>query len=651
MLVFNKILKQFLTLLILCVFCFTSFIGTVSALPPGQKNIYDKGIHYFDNETCSIDTTTTDTTAPNPPTTDPSANKNIFLIGDSILVGSFYLTDPLKQALIANGWDPFADASGGRGMTFGGGDTANNRPGARKPPLEAINTPEDTAAIAAAGRIVIELGTNGITGQTKADFKTQANKLIDAILAKNSNLQASDIYWVNIFSTSSVITWQDATNAALQEIATDRGIHVIDTVNKGIDLQPDNIHPNPPSGTNKFSQIVSDGVGAPGNTPGVITSPTANSCACAVAGSGPSIGSSASFDEVKKFIFSYLVSKGLEPFQAAGIMGNMQDESGFNPQRLQSTPLKQKTPAGSLSPAQLTNNGLGWGLVQFTPPGKFIKGTPLSGDPNDPKTQLDFILDQLDGKTSSAEGAAGVKFKATTDARSAASSFELDYERHDGGAQPHRGDNAVAILAELGSSATASVTSAPTTTDVCTGATNSTTSTTGPLSIKKLSTPLPGPGGEITPKGITLHWWGSQAGNGIDPLVAALRSNPTCGIGGCSVQFGITSDGEVYQLTPKPTSLAYHATGANSTTFGIEIEGAPEDFGQAGLDKYPKKLEAVIALVQYLKDTYHLEIAKNIDCGNVSGIVQHLDMNKCPGASQKSDIDDVYFKAVIDKIH
>ena len=215
----------------------------------------------------------------------PSATSNIFLLGDSIMVGSYYTApNPLKKDLIANGWTPFADASGGRGMSYGGNDTANNRPAARTSALDAVDDAADTAAIAKAGRIVIEIGTNGFSASAGhpngfAFTKAQANQLIDKILAKNTALQASDIYWVNIFSIgkgSTKITWRDDTNAMLQQIAADRGIHIIDTVGKGIDLVPaDLIHPIAgPTGSEKFSTIVADGVGSPSAAGGATATPT-----------------------------------------------------------------------------------------------------------------------------------------------------------------------------------------------------------------------------------------------------------------------------------------------------------------------------------------------------------------------------------------
>ncbi len=174
---------------------------------------------------------------------------------------------------------------------------------------------------------------------------------------------------------------------------------------------------------------------------------------------------------------------------------------------------------------------------------------------------------------------------------------------------------------------------------------------TGTYKIQKIDDPLNSPGGKIQPKGITLHWWGSTSnGRGIDALVDALRGNQTCS-GGCSVQLGITSDGKVYQMTKNLTDLTYHAIGANQTTFGIEIEGGPEQFGKDGIEKYPEKFEAVVETVKYLVKKYNIPTDDQpVKCSNVSGVHPHSAYNNCPGAYGKEDIDDYYFNEVMKRV-
>lgn len=177
------------------------------------------------------------------------------------------------------------------------------------------------------------------------------------------------------------------------------------------------------------------------------------------------------------------------------------------------------------------------------------------------------------------------------------------------------------------------------------GAPQESEATGSDLKIKKLSPALPGAKDtDFEPKGITLHWWGNQYGKGIDALVDIFKSN------GFSVQLGITSEGEVWQLTESLLTRTNHATGGNSTTIGIEIEGGPAEFGKDGIEKYPKKFEAVVKTVQYLKDKYNIPIKKTATCGSASGILQHSDFNNCPSAVAKGDVDDYYYNEVIKRI-
>ena len=102
-------------------------------------------------------------------------------------------------------------------------------------------------------------------------------------------------------------------------------------------------------------------------------------------------------------------------------------------------------------------------------------------------------------------------------------------------------------------------------------------------------------------------------------------------------------------MTRSLTDLTYHATGANNTTIGIEIEGGPGDFGQNGIQKYPQKFNAVVATVQMLISKYNIPVEGSANCGSVSGIHPHKAYNTC-ARQTKSDIDDYYFNQVISKV-
>lgn len=168
----------------------------------------------------------------------------------------------------------------------------------------------------------------------------------------------------------------------------------------------------------------------------------------------------------------------------------------------------------------------------------------------------------------------------------------------------------------------------------------------GGFTLQKYSPALDTPGGNIEPKGITLHWWAYDGNGDIKSLANGLKGNKTCGPQGCSVQLGITKEGKIWQMTDSLTKLTYHAAGANATTIGIEIEGTPDQFGREGIEKYPEKFEAVVATVKWLMQEYDIKLDENnkAKCGDAFGVHSHKYYSSCnPG---KTDVDDYYLSEV-----
>lgn len=355
------------------------------------------------------------------------------------------------------------------------------------------------------------------------------------------------------------------------------------------------------------------------------TEDTNFSCAADLAGSG---------NEEK--VWNYFRQKLAAP-QTAALMGNFSVESGFNPQ--------------SYYPGATTDNpdpSRAFGLVQWLGGRQsnlkdyaVKRGLPIT----DLGVQLDFAWSELTG---SYKNTVLDPINNSNDLAAMVHIVNQFYEGSGADDKP-RIDAATGLMTNYGSS------------DNNLGPSSAVCDSSGGsvqldpnFSMIKLSPPLATPGGQITPKGITLHWWGSSsAGQGISFLASALRGNDSCGASGCSVQIGITADGKIYQMTKNLTDLTYHATGGNETTFGIEIEGGPADFGQAGVTKYPAKFNAVVATVKYLVAKYNLPLTGQVNCNDVVGIHPHKDYNKCllNGHPQtKTDIDDAYFNAVMQKV-
>jgi len=180
---------------------------------------------------------------------------------------------------------------------------------------------------------------------------------------------------------------------------------------------------------------------------------------CAATGS---ISLSGSDNESK--IWNYLVGKGLQPFQAAGIMGNMQSESGFNP-------ASQQPGTTSVVP---TPGQWGHGIVQWTPGTQLIAAAQAAGTPvNDLGMQLNYLWAQLT-TGGGLDEQAGVALKATTDVTSATEVFQLKFERNPP-VQQDRVKQAQTILTKYGSGGSGSSSSSDGTTTTtgtaCGGAT------------------------------------------------------------------------------------------------------------------------------------------------------------------------------------
>lgn len=143
-------------------------------------------------------------------------------------------------------------------------------------------------------------------------------------------------------------------------------------------------------------------------------------------------------------VFNYLTAKGLTPVQAAGVMGNLQAESGFNPNRVQGT----QTPAGDKP--EITVDGVtGYGLAQWTDKGRQQNllnfATDAGKSSGDLGTQLDFIYREAN--------AGGTRPNAwpeqlkQTDVTQATYAWEDNYENPLVSHQQNRVDFANAVLA------------------------------------------------------------------------------------------------------------------------------------------------------------------------------------------------------------
>ena len=137
-------------------------------------------------------------------------------------------------------------------------------------------------------------------------------------------------------------------------------------------------------------------------------------------------------------VWNFLTAPGrLQPWQAAGVMGNMEAESHYEPRLVQYGKLNSRAEvsqpgqASSLDDTPPAGSDTGYGIVQFTPATKILPAASRLGmPPGDLGFQLTLLWEQLNGESEIPEKPAGDHLKQTTTVEEAVVSFELKYERH-----------------------------------------------------------------------------------------------------------------------------------------------------------------------------------------------------------------------------
>ena len=166
-----------------------------------------------------------------------------------------------------------------------------------------------------------------------------------------------------------------------------------------------------------------------------------------------------------------------------------------------------------------------------------------------------------------------------------------------------------------------------------------------------------------------LHWWGAVTGSDIYSLIGALNSevgyyepwltkaqylyNQSNGIDGhhLGVQFAVTQDGKMWELTPYANSWAAHAACGNGWAVGIEIEGR----GPADLHGDQVQFASVVKLVGELLRMFHIPLNGGVAANGLSGsgVLSHKEVDAhCYFADGsfagegKIDVDDAYLADV-----
>ena len=136
--------------------------------------------------------------------------------------------------------------------------------------------------------------------------------------------------------------------------------------------------------------------------------------------------------ERENYIWSRLTAAGLTPAGAAGLMGNLKDESALNPRNLQNTSEKRlgftdDTYTEAVDFGNYTNfagDGAGYGLASRK--AALLAYARTTGKSvGDVETQVDFLLRELAGSFKSVFSL----LKTTKDVRAASDAVLLQYER------------------------------------------------------------------------------------------------------------------------------------------------------------------------------------------------------------------------------
>lgn len=386
-------------------------------------------------------------------------SRSVYVVGDSITLGA---KDALANEFRSQNIESTINASVSRSITKPGTTSGNTTSG-----LDALDA--DAATWKDAGAVVIALGTN----QRDGNFGNAIDQMIDKVKDQTSGNPDAKIYWVNVFSPG--VSDRSSINSKIKDRSSTKGFSVIDTTGQNIGVGSDRLHPTS-SGSGEFARVVAGAVDIP------VTSEAndlGSNCVCGNgAGGAGEAASGASTAETKPAIYDFLVGTGgLKPYQAAGIMGNMKHESGYNPMQLQGRPIGEKTKAATLG-----SRNTGWGLVQWTPASKFISTQSPVEKAEDLNVQLQFLLDQLNGKGPLPEKQAGDDVKASVDVQDAVIAFQgtnaggpykyyFGYERpaDKSGSVPSRTQEARAVLSQFGSRTVSNTSSGDATTCITDG--------------------------------------------------------------------------------------------------------------------------------------------------------------------------------------
>ena len=341
--------------------------------------------------------------------TATASGGKVYILGDSITANTQFVQNKITESLKAKSYDPIYNSVSSRSLTSGPSE------------LNGISVFEaDTARWKSAGTIIIELGTNG--GVTQDNIK----KIIDLI---KSNSPSAKVYWVNVGvnndKRSGTDINADSINTTLSQNST-LGYDVIDWAS-ALKSNPNfinddglGVHPFTTDGGQAYANTISSSLGSSAST-----TTLSGACSCqSLSGGGGAVNLTG--NENRDKVWNYLISKGLTPFQAAGMMGNMAAEAHFEPRLVEYAFSSPPHLSDTVPPNQNSNGQPGYGIVQFTSPGykqalrdRSAQTGKIAGDLG---LQLDYLWELLMSKPW------GTSLRATTTINDASDVFLKEFE-------------------------------------------------------------------------------------------------------------------------------------------------------------------------------------------------------------------------------
>ncbi len=362
---------------------------------------------------------------------DEDVTSSLYMVGDSISVGA---SADLEREFKSRGINAYINGSVSRSIT-GKGTTA----GSKTSGLEAVE--QDKKRIETADYVVVQLGTN-----QNNNFEKTIQDLIKKVKSYNNEVT---IYWVDVFSKGSVDG--DKINSSIRKLSDSEGYSVIKTADKSIQLSGDSVHPTK-DGAKTFAEAVATGVKQI-NSEGT-SKKLSDGCTCGGQSDGTETTTLTGSDNAEK-VWNYFIGKGLRPPQVAGIMGNMSQESNFNPTIAQ-TGGEVKDPSGFGTGVGV---GKAWGLIQWDAGGRAIgyaKAAGVKTPIHELRTQLDIVWWHMtDGTTPTGAKFDMGKYKKITDYKEATAFWEKTVEGAGTPVMENRWKAAQESLTKFGSSSSA----------------------------------------------------------------------------------------------------------------------------------------------------------------------------------------------------